>query len=364
MRTLGWRAGGKVNAEFWNAVCAQNDVAEDIIIEQVAGLLGSGGIDVNMEKHFEHICINWGTVSATFAAITMNRVGVATFLIGQPGVRLDRRYSPHQWTVLHQAVMKGQASVVTAILRRTDVAGLLKAQDDHGRTALHMAAEDARSDIALELLSSGAVVDAPDIDGLTPLHTLIWNAGHSDAGHVLDTAKCLLDYGADPNSQDRFGDRPIHDAARMEIPTNAGDDDKRYLKEKLVKILLEYDADPDTDYVWRLTESWDDDRNEAKDAVRKTLKESTGKRQQTSPSSWVRVPHQAAHDWPMKRRAAAGPSPLGRDPRPDPPNDEGRRGLSGGQEWGLGLRDGGSNPRLLSIVVSDLDYEWPDTDEF
>ncbi|RYP36406.1 hypothetical protein DL768_010945 [Monosporascus sp. mg162] len=408
MGTLGRWTDGKVNTEFWNAVCARDDVAEDTIVERAAKLLRSGGADVNTERLFEHNGVNWGTVSATFAAITMNKVGVATFLIEQPGVRLDGCYSPRQWTVLHQAVRQGQTSVVTAILKRADVAGLLKAEDDHGRTALHKAAEDARSDIALVLLSSGAIVDAPDIDGLTPLHTLVWNASHSDdAVHVLDTAKCLLDYGADPNSQDRFGDRPIHDAARMEIPADAGDDGKRYLKE-LVMLLLEYDADLDAvnnneetprsllqkydkdeefirrisgatlpgrsdskrvcgpgreytcgefhavvglfgetkkvfsksvydlvykddevgpensdshsplewrwihfpannDYVWRLTESWGDDKYRAKDA-------------------------QAAHDWPMKRRAAAGPSPLGRDPKPDPPNDDGQRGFGDGQE--------------------------------
>jgi hypothetical protein len=74
-----------------------------------------------------------------------------------------------------------------------------------GSTALHRAAIGCAECVRM-LLAAGAVVDAVDTQGRTPLHNAV----------RVDTAKLLLDAGADPNAEDITGESPYSLAANKD----------------------------------------------------------------------------------------------------------------------------------------------------
>jgi len=72
---------------------------------------------------------------------------------------------------LHVAIRQGNREVFDEILRSSSETCLLINQGDkYGRTALHLAALALRTDMAEVLILKGAVVNAQDDDGETPLH--------------------------------------------------------------------------------------------------------------------------------------------------------------------------------------------------
>jgi hypothetical protein len=86
-----------------------------------------------------------------------------------------------------------------------------------GDTPLHVAAAAYRSDVVRELLARGAVADARNRRGATPLHyaadggphLATWNPPAQAA-----TVSCLIEAGADPNALDKSGVAPLHRAVR------------------------------------------------------------------------------------------------------------------------------------------------------
>ena len=82
-------------------------------------------------------------------------------------------------------------------MRSTD-GGAAGATDPHKWSALHYAASEGRTDVAMLLLGAGAPVDCLNIDGWTPLHFAA-RAGH---GKV---AALLLEAGANKNVRTQWG---------------------------------------------------------------------------------------------------------------------------------------------------------------
>jgi len=78
---------------------------------------------------------------------------------------------------------------------------------DRNATALHLAAEGGRRDVAELLLDSGANVQLRDNMGFTALDLAVKNR------HVA-LARLLLDHGADPNAAGSGGHTSLHWAAR------------------------------------------------------------------------------------------------------------------------------------------------------
>ncbi|XP_068673149.1 myotrophin-like isoform X2 [Montipora capricornis] len=68
----------------------------------------------------------------------------------------------------------------------------------HGRNALHYAADAGKVPIVRFLLGKMAIIDYQDMDGMTPLMAAV------DKDH-LQTAKLLLEEGADPHIEDETG---------------------------------------------------------------------------------------------------------------------------------------------------------------
>ena len=80
-----------------------------------------------------------------------------------------------------------------------------------GATPLHEAARNGHLETARVLLDRGADVNARDSRGLTPLHYAASN------GH-LDTARMLVKMGAKAEAEDKGGITPVHLAAAMGHP--------------------------------------------------------------------------------------------------------------------------------------------------
>lgn len=103
---------------------------------------------------------------------------------------------------LHNAIRQGNRPVFDQVLRHTsEVCLLINQGDKYGRTALHLAALAIRVDMVEQLITKGAVVNAQDDDGETPLHL----------SESVAVTNLLLKQGrANPNIPNVDGICPIH----------------------------------------------------------------------------------------------------------------------------------------------------------
>ena len=104
---------------------------------------------------------------------------------------------------LHIAVKRG--SLELAIILEEHQANI-NAEDDQGRTPLYWAVLKEQCEVAKWLLGKGAKM-TPDANGFTRLHMAAFYAS-------MGLMTLLLDHGADPNAQDRWGRTPLHSVRR------------------------------------------------------------------------------------------------------------------------------------------------------
>ena len=99
--------------------------------------------------------------------------------------------------------------------RHVTAEGRPKNMDSGGFTPLLYAArENCRACVDV-LLESGADIDLPDPDGVSPLHVAIMNAN-------WDLAKRLIEAGADVNQWDMYGESPLFTAVGLYTRTDGG----------------------------------------------------------------------------------------------------------------------------------------------
>lgn len=76
-----------------------------------------------------------------------------------------------------------------------------------GRQTLYLAAETGYDDLVRALLENGASVEAPSMNGWTPLHAAAWS-GHTE------TVRLLLDKGANIDAKAHYDNTPLHSAVQ------------------------------------------------------------------------------------------------------------------------------------------------------
>ena len=84
--------------------------------------------------------------------------------------------------------------------------------DQHGVTALHMAARSGHTIVVKELINGGAQPNKTDICGETPLHAAIRTRSEHDKEKMVEL---LLERGADPNIANDQGRTPLAIAREM-----------------------------------------------------------------------------------------------------------------------------------------------------
>lgn len=104
---------------------------------------------------------------------------------------------------LHHAALLGNASAVSMLIRR---GAMLEARDSKGNTPLHLAADapvSAAEDVASVLIASGASVHAVNVVNVTPLHAAVLAEMPQEA-----LVRLLVRSGANLAARDRLNQTP------------------------------------------------------------------------------------------------------------------------------------------------------------
>jgi len=118
-------------------------------------------------------------------------------------ILLDAGAEPQGTLAIHQSAGRGNAFLVDRMLQTGEDPD---AQTPAGETALGLAARNGHVSTVRLLLDKGADPNHSSDDGGTPLHAAAFD------GHV-SIVELPLDSGADPNARSESGWRPIHAAA-------------------------------------------------------------------------------------------------------------------------------------------------------
>ena len=123
--------------------------------------------------------------------------------------RCLEEYHPDRWGdpwLLHRASrLTSNPTIVRLLLQE---GWDPNAPNDDGLTPLHDGARNSNPTVVSHLLDAGAQLNARDNEGYTALH---WAAAQSGNGRVV---KALLDRGADPFAESNDGRTPLHSALR------------------------------------------------------------------------------------------------------------------------------------------------------
>jgi ankyrin repeat protein len=151
-------------------------------------------------------------------AVTNSHAEAALFLLDYPDTHPDRfiHTSTKHW-VLYMACERGLVAVVKKLLSRESKPNIEAVEPKKRLRALHVAAKMRHLECAEALLAAGALVDAQDSDGFTPLHHCLEDTAHDStfydhwgherekvkhkySGSILRMLSLLLRHGADPNA--------------------------------------------------------------------------------------------------------------------------------------------------------------------
>jgi len=105
----------------------------------------------------------------------------ATIVLLNAGADVNTRDVYH-WTPLHRAAYENRIEIVKILLKHAEI--LPDAIDDQGATALHHAAAQGHSEVAIALLEQGAKSDKMDGEGRTPAQYAL-ESGHQNLVELL-----------------------------------------------------------------------------------------------------------------------------------------------------------------------------------
>ena len=175
-------------------------------------------------------------------------------LVFKHGVETEDRWTEASSWAIVEALRNGQFDIASFLLHH-DVD--INARANRGETSLHKLTGELVEDLKKVQWSHGADVSAPDNHGRIPLtvvsqhrsspmtqslpelevdmkaHDQDCNTASQDA--ELDIIRLLLHHGADTTAKNKFGETPLHKAARFGGGT------------KVMKLLIEHGADVDAE---------------------------------------------------------------------------------------------------------------------
>lgn len=157
------------------------------------------------EVRAENIFANKGVASLAAAAAAGDVEGVNGLAkVFDVNGRGDRMATPLLWAFLHQS-RQGMLALLRAGADPT-------LTDDTGKTVMHYAAACNQPALLDVMLFEGVPVDVRNtVTGETPLFNAI-------AGDRMSQFSALLAAGADVDAADNAGNRPLHQAAKMNDP--------------------------------------------------------------------------------------------------------------------------------------------------
>jgi ankyrin repeat protein len=201
--------------------CGLHIAAEKNYVEVVRALLGAG-VEVNIRSEKQKL-------TPLISAACCGSLEAVKVLI-EAGADVDAQSSTGN-TALMLAIDRGKIDVATTLISSK---ANLEIKGQKGWTALHNAAsggDKGYREVAEALLVAGASVDALSETMLTPLHEA---AGKS----LLDLVRLLVDHGANVNARDKFNNTPLRMCASNAQSFASLDSFKQ-----TVKILLDAGAD-------------------------------------------------------------------------------------------------------------------------
>lgn len=178
-----------------------------------------------------HIAINYNTKNAAEEKNRVDTINIVKALL-ETGINVKAKDPTDDETFLLRATKRKEIDieVIKAIINAG--AEVNAAYCVSKVTSLHNAASNDRSDIVKTLLETGANPNAIDVFQDTALHVASLH-GYAEVIFHLLTA------GAKVNAKDNQGETPLHNAATF-ISLNPK---KAQKGQKVIKILLMYDAD-------------------------------------------------------------------------------------------------------------------------
>jgi ankyrin repeat protein len=207
-------AGADVDAPGADGQTPLMVVARTSNVDAARALIAAGA-DVNAREA-------WKQQTALMWAASRGHPAMVR-LLAENGAEVDARSLVHEWQ------------------RQTTVFPRAKYLPPGGLTPMLFAAREGCEQCIAELIAAGADINLPDPDEVSPLLMAVLNAH-------FDTARVLLEAGANPNKWDFWGRTPLYAAVDYNtIPTGGRPDrpsDDTTTSLEMIELLLEAGANP------------------------------------------------------------------------------------------------------------------------